>query len=407
MVDLISSGPQQPVRRWRPPTWLVVVVVAAALAGAVRLWGSPAPPAHQAAPTATPTGPTAAPPPGRVAKFRLSGRPGVAPAGLRLLISGTYTPSGRATSPATVASDGTVTALPGVRPTIQLPTDVARLPGGNVVVVRNQAFDPVDTYIQPDRGRNVHLGAGLDTVVAAHGGGYLAADSGTEDRPGRLVSYTPAGEIRWARRLTRPTWVQRDTRYGLLAEVISPATAGQPEHGALALLDPRTGYLRHGIGAVDFVLASTEDKVAWVPYGCGEWPGHCTIAITDLRTREQQTIALPDGRPPTHAAFSPNQTMLALSFSGQHEFADQVDPDGYVAVLSLVTEQFERMPGLTTEAKQAPTVGWGPDLQIVLGLHVEGRYDQLLLWTPGTPGPVLLPTRLAEYSASTYLAVLP
>jgi hypothetical protein len=407
VADLISSGPERPVHRRRPPTWLVTLVVAAALGGAVWQWGGVSSPRPRAEPTATSLRPTATPPPGRPATFRLSGRPGPAPPGLRLLVAGTYRQSGKATSPATVAADGTVTPLAGVRPAVQLPTEVRRLPAANAVVVQNQEYRPVDTFVQPDRGANVHLGAGLDTVVAAHGGGYLAADSGTEDRAGRLVSYTATGQVRWRRPLADPTWIQRDTPYGLLAEVLATSVDGQHDHGALALLDPRGGHLVHGIGAVDTVLASTDEKVAWIPYGCGEWPSHCTLAVTDLRTRQQQTVSLPNGQPPSYAAFSPNQTMLALSFAGRPEFADQIDPDGYVSVLSLVTEQFERMPGLTTAAKQAPTVSWAPDLQLVLGVNVDEQYDRVLLWSPGLPGPVVLPTRLAAYSAATYLAVLP
>jgi hypothetical protein len=406
VTDVISSGPERPVGRRRPRTWLILLVVAVALAVAV--WhsgGGPTPP-PRAEPTAGPSS-TATPSPGRVATFRLTGRPGPVPPGLRLLIAGTYNESGKATSPSTVSADGTVTPLAGVRPAVQLPTEVRRLPAATAVVVQNRAFQPVDLYVQPDGGANVHLGAGLDTAVAAQGGGYLAADSGADGRTGRLVSYTATGRMRWQRRLADDTWLQRDTPYGLLAEVVATSVAGQPDHGALALLDPRTGHLLHGIGAADTVLDSTDQKVAWIPYGCGEWPNHCTVAVTDLRTRQQQTISLPDGRPPTYAMFSPDQTMLALSFAGRHEFADQIDPDGYVSVLSLGSEQFERMPGLTTAAKQAPTVSWGPDRQLVLAVNVNAEYDRVLLWSPGTPTPVLLPAQLAAHSASTYLAVLP
>jgi hypothetical protein len=409
VTDVISSGPERPVRRRRPPTWLVLLVLVVAAVAAVRLWGgvSGSPQAAPRSPQVSPEPVTTAAPSGRVATFRLAGRPGAVPDGLRLLINGTYTQSGKATSPATVGADGKVTPLVGVRPAVQLPTSVQRLDGAIAVIVQNQGFQPVDTYVAPDHGGNVHLGAGLDTVLAAYGGGYLAANSGTElGETGRLVAYTGSGQRRWERKLNDPTYLIRDTAYGLLADAIAPSKPNQPDHGSLALLDTRTGRLLHGLGAVDYVLASTHDTVAWVPYGCGEWPSRCTVAVTDLRTRRQQTISLPGGRAPTAAAFTPDQTMLALSFAGQHEFADQIDPDGYVSVLTLPAGTFQRMPGLTTPAKQAPTLAWGPDRQLLLGVHVSDEEDRLLLYRPGWPGPTVLPPRLAGYSASTYLAVL-
>jgi hypothetical protein len=350
-----------------------------------------------------------------MARFRLDAAPGVVPADRHLLIAGTFTQTGKASSPSTIGSDGKVTPLAGLRPPVQLPTMVQRLKNGTAIIVENQGFTPVDAYVTPDHGANVHFGAGLDTVLDENGGGYLAAepaltaeaDGGA--RPGRLISFSSTGEKRWQRAVDTPTYFYRDTEYGLLADVIAPPEDGQSDadgHGSLALLDPRTGHLVHGLGAVDYVLAVTDDKVAWIPYGCGEWPRHCTLAVTNLRTREQQTISLPRGRAPGTAAFSPNETMLALGFNGEHEFADQVDPDGYVSVLYLATEEFQRMPGLTTAAKQVPTLAWGPDLQLFLGVRVNDDEDRLLLWTPGWPGPQMLPPKLRPYSASTYLAVL-
>ncbi|MEN3361781.1 MAG: hypothetical protein V7637_5763 [Mycobacteriales bacterium] len=409
MTDVISSGPERPVRRRRRHTWPVLLVLMVAAVAAVRLWGgvSGSPRAAPRTPQVSPVPVTTETPSGRVATFRLTGRPGPVPDGLRLLINGTFTQSGKATSPATVGADGKVTPLAGVRPAVQLPTSVQRLAGATGVIVRNQGFQPVDTYVAPDHGGNVHLGAGLDTVLTAYGGGYLAANSGAEVvETGRLVSYSGSGQPRWERKLKDPTYFIRDTAYGLLADVVAPSQPDQSDHGSLALLDARTGHLLHGIGAVDVVLASTDEKVAWIPYGCGEWPGHCTLAVTDLRTRQEQTIALPDGWAPAAAAFSPNGTMLALSFAGKHAFADQVDPDGYVSVLTLPTETFQRMPGLTTPVKQAPTLAWGPDLQLLIGVHVSDDEDRLLLYSPGWPGLVVLPPRLAPDSASTYLAVL-
>jgi hypothetical protein len=406
VTDVIASGPERPEHRRRSPPWLVMLVVAAALAGAVRLWGGVSPPAP-ATPTALPlpTRVTATPTPtGRPATFRLAGRSGTGPPGLRVLIGGGGTAPG--TRPLVVTGAGQAQPLPGVPPsTTSRLTSVQRLPAATVILVQDTDYRRISATVRPDRGPAVQLGPGLDTVVAAHGGGYIGTDTGWNRLPGRLAGYSPTGRLRWQRPLTTATLVHRDTPYGLLVQVVA-----DPENstsGALALVDARSGHLLHGIGATEVVLASTDRKVAWIPAGCGDWPAHCTLAVTDLRTRQDQFYDLPAGRRPSIAAFSPNETMLALSFAGEHTFIAHGDPDGYVSVLSLVTGQSQRMPGLTTRAKQAPALAWAPDAQLVLGVNVDDELDRLLLWSPGQPGPVVLPATLPPYSAAVYLAVLP
>jgi hypothetical protein len=381
-----------------------MVVIAAALAGAVRLWGgSVAQPPPRAEPTATPT-PTEAPPSPRLATFRLVGRPGSGPPGLRVLVGNAQPATLGSGAPAVVTATGEVRPLPGPKAGAGQLVEVRRLPAATAVILQDAQFRPLSLTVLPDRGAVAHLGADLDTVVAAHEGGFIAANSGWTGHSGRLASYTAAGQLRWQRPLGDATLVQRDTPYGLLVDVIdNPETSSQ---GTLALIDARTGALRHRIGAADTVLASTDRTVAWVPYGCGEWPGRCSLASTDLRTLEQAIYPLPNGRPPAYGAFSTNETMLALSFSGRHEFAASLDPDGYVSVLSLVTGQFERMPGLTTPAKQAPTLAWAAGLQLMLGVRANDQLDRLLMWSPGQPGPTVLPCKLPPFSASSYLAVL-
>lgn len=411
MADVIASGPERPEPRRRPPPWLIMLVVVAALAGAVRLWGGASP--TPAAPTALPEpGPqTASPTPtptGRPATFRLAGRPGSAPPGLRVLIGGQYadTADGH-TGPSVVTGAGRPQPLPGVGPsTATRLVTVQRLPGATAILIQDGRYRSLSATIRPDRGPAVELGPGLDTVVAAHGGGVIAADSGWTRRPGRLVGYTPTGRLRWQRPLREATIAQRDTPYGLLVQVV--AEPDNSSSGRLALVEARSGHLLNDIGAAEVVLASTDDKVAWIPAGCDTPPRHCSaLAVTDLRTGRQQRYDLASGWPPSAAAFSPDGRTLAVSFAGQHDSVAQADPDGYVSVLSLDTHRSERMPGLTTGAKQAPTLGWDDDGDLVLGVNVDDEFDRLLLWDPGMPGPIVLPARLPPYTAATYLAVLP
>jgi hypothetical protein len=348
--------------------------------------------------TPTPTGPPAT--------FRLVGRPGSGPPGLRVLISGEYGDTGRDAGPAVVTGAGQARTVPGAGPwTATRSVMVQRLPTATAVIIQDDKHPGTPVTVRPDRGPAVRLGPGLDTVVAARGGGFIAADSGWVQLPGRLVSYTPTGQLRWERLLVRSTLVQRDTPYGLLAEVVAdPQNSGV---GELLLIDARSGQLLRHIGAASQVLASTDEKVAWIPTGCDTPPRSCALAVADLRTGEERRYDLPGGLAPGAAAFSPNEAMLALSFAGQHSFVAKGDPDGYVSVLSLVTRQFERMPGLTTGAKQAPTLGWDAGGELVLGVNVDDRFDRLLLWSPGMPGLIVLPAKLPRYTAATYLAVLP
>ncbi|HVQ95115.1 MAG TPA: hypothetical protein VMU51_29045 [Mycobacteriales bacterium] len=412
MPDVIVSGPERGEGRRRPRPWLIVLVIAAALAGAVRLWGGvspPEPPAPTALPLPTPVTATPMPAPtptGRPAAFRLAGRPGSWPPGLRVLIPGEFGDTGRDAGPAVVAGAGQVRTVPGFGSSgPDRWVTIQRLPTGTAFIVQDGKHPTTPAMVRPDHGPAVRLGAGLDTVVAAQGGGFIAADSGWTHLPGRLASYTPTGHLRWERRLERGTLVQRDTPYGLLAQVVADPQSSST--GELVLLDARSGQVLRRIGAAGPILASTDEKVAWIPAGCDASPGHCQLAVTDLRTGQQRRYGVPSGWAPATAAFSPNGSMLALGFAGQHDFVARGDPDGYVSVLSLVTDQFERMPGLTMRAKQAPALGWDAGGELILGVDVDDRYDLLLRWRPGLPGPIVLPGKLPRYTAVIYLAVLP
>jgi len=407
VTDVISSGPERPPGRRRPPAWLVLAAVAVALTGALRLWGGATGSTGRTGPTeaAPVTAPvtSSAPPVGRVARFRLDGRPGTGPAGLRLLVGGSQTVADA--GPAVVTATGEIRPVTRPRLAAGQSVQVGRLPAATTMIVLDRLYRPLSTSVLPDRGGQVRLGPGLDTVMAAADGGLIAADSAWNHPGGRLASYTAGGQLRWQRPLADPTIVWRDTPYGLLVWVVPHPERGVG--GGLALIDARTGLLRHGIGAADQILATTGNRVAWIPHGCADWPAHCSLVVTRLDTRSQQAYPLPANRVPSYAAFSPDAAVLALSFAGQHEFIPASDPDGYVSILTLGSGQVDRMPGLTTTAKHAPTVAWGPDRLLVLGVNLDTRRDRLLLWTPGSPGPVVLPATLPPYSAATYLAVLP
>jgi hypothetical protein len=407
VAELISSGPVEPGgpgARWRPPTWLVVVVIAAGMIAAIKLWGGVSPPRDEPVPAATPIRITSAPPSGPQGEFSMSTRPGTIPPGMRLVIGPAHYGSPRALQRIAV-----VNAAGETEPVDTLPVQsgqsvlLDRTPGATTVVLQDERQAPIGAYVLPDAGGRISLGAGLDTIIAARGGGYLAADTGWDSGTGRLAHFGPDGKRGWERAFSPPTQIIRDTPYGLLVNVQSAKPNGTS--GALRLVDTTTGAPRHTIGAAGVVLAATDRKVAWVPSTCLDFPGQCSLVVTELDTRYQTEYVMPGGRVPYAGAFSPAQDMLALSFPGTHDQPPGQDPDGFVALQSLINNQFTRMDGLTTEPKQFARITWlGKDL--LLAVHDPDGRDRLLLWDRSPALPYLLPPQLPDYSAASFVATM-
>lgn len=401
MADILASGhPDGPGQRRRPPAWLLLVAAAAVLVG-LQSWRnrtlepqaapSPSPSAAATPEPSEPPDPTAAP-----ARFRLAGRPGVGPAGVRLLVGG-------ARPVAVDAGTGRVTPLTGVpRLTAGRTAQLQRLAGATVVVVSDRDYRLVEAFVLPDGGRAFSVGP-AEGVVQAAVGRPLAYNSGAAGRPGWLASFTADGRVRWRRNLGIPTIVFADTPHGLLVE-----TTPDPEHGgALGLVDPRTGRLRRGLGQAQYVLASTPDAVAWVPAGCAD---QCQLMVTSLANGRSRRYDTPDYRLPAYAAFSPDQRQLALSFYGLHDFVPGLNRDGFAGLLDLASGDVQTIPGLTTEAKSAAALAWSPSGRwLALGVRVPGQdyRDRLVLWRPGEAGLTVLPPLLPPESTQSGLVVLP
>lgn len=409
MADVISSGPEpaqpgrpgrrsrRPTGRRRPPSWLIVLVVAASLTGALRLWGGASAVPDRVFATRPPTDVITLPsrPLGPPARFRLHGVTGNGPAGLRLLIGGDH--------PTVVdAGTGAVRPLPGLRLDTGQHVTVIRLSHATAAAVLAPDYSPVGLYLVPDGGRAVLLGRDLDGAVADRSGGVIAVASGWTGGRARMAGFAADGRPTWQRPLTEATLLRRDTRYGLLVEVFPMPSISSG--GPLLLVDARTGAIRRSLGMAGDVLDTSETRVAWL---LGECTNGCPLQITELATGRTERHMLPDGWQASFGAFSPRETMLALSVPGRHELVPARERDGYVAVLSMLTGQLERMPGLTTTAKQAATLAWGPDSQLVLGVHADDGDDRLALWTPGHATAIVLPRRLPAYTAAASLAVLP
>lgn len=398
MADILASGsPDGEGQRRRPPAWLLLLVAAAVLVG-LQAWRHRAP-APEAGPAPSPSatvspapseseGPTGAP-----ARFRLEGRLGVGPAGLRLEVGG----------PAPVVVDahtGRVTPLPRLRRLAAGEfAELARLGAATVVVVKNGSLEPVATDVLPDAGGRVSVPPS-DGVVGAVDGGLLAFDSGVDRPPGRLVSLTAAGGLRWQRPFSVPTVVQADTPYGLLIqELPAPPSTGGP----LQLVDARTGALRRELGRPAYVVTSTPNAVAWFSSYCVDV---CQLTVTNVGTGRNTRYTMPDGRIPTYGAFSPDQRLLALGFPGLDDAVPVLKRDGFVVSLDLRTGQLATLPGLSTEARSAATPAWSPEGLLALEVRSppDGDHDRVVLWRPGETRLTLLP--LLPSGASS-LVVLP
>jgi hypothetical protein len=411
VADVIGSGPERPpgslrtpgarLPRRQPPSWLTVLMIAIALAAAVRQWGGvSAPRAAQYRLPPLPqitVGPT---PSGTPARFHLQAEEVAAPAGLRLLIGGTH-PS---------IADPRTGALRGLwLPPIsrQQSAQYSRLPGATAVTVVGFSSRAVVTYLVPDQGAPISLGRGVDVVIPARDGGLLGHVAATSRTREMLVSYTADGQVRWSRPLDASTTLIRDTPYGLL--VGSGPPPGVPV-GPLQLVDARSGRVLREFGNAGWILDSVDNLVAWVPARCED----CPIELNSLSTSDSREYPPVHGHPPARAEFSPDGRRLAVSYSGLHleqQLPPLVDRDGFVAVLDLPTGLLRAMPGLTTGAKQAATIAWRDADTLVVGVNVDDAADRVLLWditqVPEPPAPArLLPARLPPYSAADYLGVL-
>jgi hypothetical protein len=409
VAELISSGPAEPGgpgTHRRPPAWLVVVVIAAGLIGAIRLWGGVSAPRDAPASPADlgPITPVPAPAPsGPAGEFSMRTRPGQIPRGMRLLIGPAHYGSPRARQRIAIVNDAGQTEPVDTLP-IQSGQSVVldRAPGATTVILQDERQAPIGAYVLPDAGGSISLGHDLDTIIPARGGGYFAADTGWAGA-GRLVRFAADGRRGWERGFAPPTQIIRDTPYGLLVNVLSAKPNGTS--GALRLVDPESGTVRHTLGAAGLVLAATDRRVAWIPSSCLDFPGQCSLVVTELDTRYQSEYAMPDGHVPSAAAFSPSQDALALSFPGTRDLEPGQDPDGFVAVQSMTSNEFRRMAGLSTEVKQSARLTWlGRD--ILLAVHDPDGHDRLLRWDRSADLPLLLPPQLPDYSAAAYLAAM-
>lgn len=397
MPDVLSSGPDDEREPYapdrRPPRWLTVLGVAAALGAAATVaarTGPPGGPTPRPAVTPSPayTIPLSVEP---EPEPSLEGTPGPAPSGLRVVVDGARVVLVSGTS-------AEVTVLPGIRLSAGQTAQVQRVPGGLLAVVGNSESALRDVWLLPAGGVARRLGRSGE-VLPAVGGGYLAV---TYDSPGSSLSgWAPDGTVRWQRRHPRgATWVVRDTPYGMLQLYDPrPDTGGD---GALSLVDPRTGAVRRVLGTASTLVASDDRAVAWTAGGCLE---SCPLLVTDLRTGSTRQYPAPRTTPWAYGSFSPDRRSLLLGVLGEHAPDGPGDP-GFAAVLDLASGRVLRVPGVATPAKRGPDAAWVDDATVVVGVDFSD-HERFALWRLGDARLTLLPARVDGEPGGQRLTVLP
>ena len=411
-AEVLESGPGRPGRLGRPGRWrrpwalLLVLAAAAALVGlrAAQTGGRAGPqPVAGAAGSAAEPEPSVVFVPGpssdrqtctgacREGRFRVAARPGYGPAGVRLVAGGA--------EPVLLdLGTGRTTPIPGLPLRADRTATLYQVPGGLVGTVSVAGGGPVGSYLLRGSAPAVRLGT-FDGVIPSRDGGFYAFDMGwNPPRPGRLVAFTGTGRPRWQRPFRQPTAVLRDTRHGLLIHQVPDPASGA---GPVLLADPRTGVPRHEIGWAQQVLASTDRYVVWLDGACTDDGAPCELLVTDLTGPHTTSYPVPLGRVPSTAAVSPDGR-VAVGVGGLPGFVPGQVRDGFVALLDRSTGAFTRLPGLSTQVKHVPAVGWSPDGGwLLIAVQPDDEHDRLVLRRPGRSGLTMLPTVLPAWSLDT------
>jgi hypothetical protein len=379
VADVLSSGPERVRRRrrWATPV-TVAVVAAAAFALASRSGGDAPEPPPAAVPIPLVTV-RPAPDPGRTAPapaptYRLDGRPGAAPAGLRLLLGGER--------PGVLdLRSGRFAALPGL-PAGSAAVEVRRVAGLSLALVPGPTA--TRAYAVPDGGRPVDLGP-VDDALPMRDGTVLMVRCDPVVRDCLLSARTLGGEVRWQRAVPPRARLVQETLLGVVLWVY-PSDGGQ-----VRVEDPETGQPVRTLGKTYSVLTADDRRVAYQELGCRS---DCRVVVSALSDGSRTTLERTTGTA-TAAAFSPDGRWLAIGFQGLHpeDPSPSADRDGHVAVADLASGEWLRVPGLATGSKTTPLPVWAPTGELVVAVGRDG-VNRFAAWRPGDPRVTVLPARV-------------
>ena len=371
MGDELAAGPSGPRRRWTLPVLGAAVLL---LFGYVVTHRYPAPVAPDRA------GPTTVPEVLRPASGdglpRVTGDIGLGPAGLRVLVGG---PSPRIFDLHT----GRLASIRGLRLAEGERAVLQPIAGGMLVTVLAEDAVKARTSLLRD-GKSVPVGTDV-RVTPSRDGQLILSTYGIGGTGVTLADLSGGVHARWARPgLDIPL---QDTPAGL---VLSQYETAARSGADLLLVDPRTGQVRSRLATHRIPLAVSATAVAHAPADCGR---ACRLTVTDLRTGRGRDYPAPDEGTPKSAEFSPDGRRLALAVPGRYLGGRLTVRPGFAAVLDLAGGSTVRVPGVETEANEAPEITWSPDGKtLVLGVWQPDRVE-VGLWSPLRPAGRLVVLR--------------
>jgi len=320
---------------------------------------------------------------------RLSGRVGLGPPGLRLLVD-------RAEPRVVDVHTLAVTPVPGLQLPPGQPARVVQLGRGRLAAVAPLYGRHGGTYlVRPGRPPKLLRGVGM--VVPGRDGTLVVAVS----RLGAstVTGFDAAHRVRWQWSRRGTVDPLRDTPAGLVVASYRTATVAYPQ---LQVVDRRTGTVRRRLGEARRALAVDDRSVAWLPARCGL---DCPLVRTELAVGTTRGYRLPERRVPAAAAFAPDGRHLALSFPGVPVSTRPWAKPGFVAVLDVRTGALTRVAGLSTPASQHVDVTWSADGRwLVLGVSWPEQ-ELIALWRPNSR-LVIVPLALPGGPATARLTAL-
>jgi hypothetical protein len=191
-------------------------------------------------------------------------------------------------------------------------------------------------------------------------------------------------------RLVPGLWPVADTPAGLLADVTFDDLTSQ-ERSAVGVADPRTGGVRHLIGA-GWPLAVHPSFVITADNACHQAATCALVALRLADGRVLRTVDLPTGRQPTGGGtLSPDGRWLAFGLSrsepDRRYDAGHPGPPSDIAVVDLGSGALTVLPGISLPAKSTAGLVFSRDSRWLVVALGAGRWTRLLVWRPGWDRP--------------------